>query len=259
MRRPAMFLAMAGLIALSCFGDDPVSTNGGGGSGIYFLWIGADMDATVDSSMPDVNWGRDGYNRVALGGQTKRSYIHFLIPDVPEGTDVMEAYVELYHGGKNEDGKTDDIDIPFTEASDTWSATEITWNNQPAFTPGGTHHIDLRSQSWSASDDLEGLVQGYFDDPDSHRGIVVYWSNLSLLIEKGFTSNNDYRRTVSDMGLSPRLLVKISLPDGKTMDDVALPPLSTGTDLDFPGQEILMLRYSSGADWPPSWDVVDGD
>jgi hypothetical protein len=257
MRYAVLVITVAALLGLRC-SSDPVSS-GGGSSDTWCLWIAADMDATVDSSMPDVNWGQDGYNRVALGGATKRSYIHFLIPNFPEGTDVTEAYVELYHGSKNEDGKTDDIEIPFQEASDTWSAPYIIWNNQPPFSPGGTHTIDLRSQSWSASDDIEGVVQAYIDDPASHRGIVVYWSDVGFTMEKGFASNNDYRRTATEMGVSPRLLVKVKLPQGKTMaDDVTLPPFPAGNDLDFPGQQVVMLRYSAGSTWPESWEAVAG-
>ena len=254
-----LLVLVTAALAIMCCSSDKVVSGGGGGSAAWCLWIAADMDATVDVTMPDVNWGADGYNRVALGTtKAKRSYIHFMIPNFPEGTSVSEAYLELYHGAKNADGMTDDIDIPFTEASDTWSADEITWNNQPAFTPGGTHHIDLRSQSWSASDDMAGVVQGYFDNPSSHRGIVLYWVNTALYIEKGFSSNNDISRTASEMGKAPRLLAKITLPEGKTMDDVTLPQFPAGTDLDFPGQEILMLRYSSGSDWPADWEVIAG-
>lgn len=258
MKHVVLVVAFASLAVLSCSTDNPVDS-GNGASGTVYLWIGADMDATVDFSMPDVNWGADGYNRVALGtNKAKRSYIHFMIPNFPEGTTVLEAYVELYHGGMNEDGMTDDLEIPFQEASDTWSADEITWNNQPSFTPGGTHTVDLISQSWSPSDDITAEAQAYFDDPDSHRGIVVYWADIGMSIEKGFSSNNSLSRTADDMGEAPRLLAKITLPDGKTMDDVSLPQFPAGTDLDFPGEEILMLRYSSASDWPEDWDVIDG-
>jgi hypothetical protein len=258
MKSVVLLLVFASLAVLSCSSSNPVDS-GNGTSGAVYLWIAADMDATVDVTMPDVNWGADGYNRVALGTtKAKRSYIHFMIPNFPEGTTVLEAHVELYHGGKNEDGQTDDIDIPFTEASDTWRADEITWNNQPAFTPGGTNTIDLISQSWSASDGYRAQTQAYFDDPSSHRGIVVYWATTSLYIEKGFSSNNSHTRTADDMGEAPRLLAKIQLPDGKTMDDVSLPSFPDGTDLDFPGEEILMLRFSSGSDWPDDWNVIKG-
>jgi hypothetical protein len=103
------------------------------------------------------------------------------------------------------------------------------------------------------------VVQGYFDNPSSHRGIVVYWANMSLPIEKGFASNNDISRTAASMGKAPRLLARIRLPEGKTMDDVTLPSFPSGTDLDFPGEEILMLRYSSASDWPDDWGVIDGN
>jgi len=257
MKHLLVLLAFVALAAISCSTDNPVSSGGDASGGVY-LWIAADMDATVDMTMPDANWGNDGYNRVALGEiKAKRSYIHFMIPNFPEGTTVLEAHVELYHGGMNEDDATDEINIPFTEASATWRADEITWNNQPAFTPGGTHVIDLKSQSWSASDDYKSETQAYFDDPSSHRGIVVYWAATWLSIEKGFSSNNSIARTAADMADTPRLLAKIRLPEGKTMsDDVTLPPFPDGTDLSFPGEEILMLRYSSASDWPEGWEVV---
>lgn len=259
MRHSLILLAVAVLAVTACSSNNPVTSNGDG-SGVVYLWIGADMDATVDITMPDVNWGNDGYNRVALGTtKAKRSYIHFMIPNFPEGTTVLEAHLELYHGGKNADGVTDEIDIPFLEASDTWRADEITWNNQPAFTPGGTHFIDLISQSWSASDDYGPEVQAYINDPSSHRGIVVYWASTALYIEKGFSSNNSITRTAAAMGEAPRLLAKIRLPEGKTMSDVTLPTFPEGTDLSFPGEEILMLRYASASDWPEDWDVIDTD
>ena len=256
------YFALVPVIALattlSCAVDNTVN-QGGDGAGTMYVWTGADMDATADITTPDVNWGGDGYNRVALAtNKGKRSYIHFMIHNFPEGTTVLEAHMELYHGAKNEDGMTDDIDIPFQEAGAAWSAMEITWNNQPPFTPGGSHTIDLISQSWSPSDDIAGIVQGYIDDPSSHLGVVVYWVNQALYIEKGFSSNNDISRTAASMGKAPRLLAKINLPDGKTIDDVTLPGFPAGTDLDFPGEEILMFKYSSAADWPADWNVVTG-
>jgi len=87
---------------------------------------------------------------------------------------------------------------------------------------------------------------------------VVYWANTGMSIEKGFSSNNSITRTANDMGEAPRLLAKIRLPDGKNMNDVTLPQFPAGKDLDFPGEEILMLRYSSASDWPEDWDVTGG-
>ncbi len=91
------------------------------------------------------------------------------------------------------------------------------------------------------------------------KGIVVYWSDLSLGIEKGFYSNNYMGRTASEMGYSPRLLVKMKLPAGKDINDVSLPSLPSNSDLDFPGQQILMMRYAASSAWPESWNVEAGN
>jgi len=207
----------------------------------------------------DLNFGQHGDLVVALWQlAAKRTYIHFLIPNVPQGTQVLEAYLELYHPGEREDGYSDDVSIPFQEATEEWTPMELTWNNQPPFSPSGRHYIDLKSQSWAGSDNISDMVQGYFDDPSSHKGIVVYWSNVAIPLEKGFYSNNYIGRTASDMGLSPRLLAKIKLPPGKSISNVTLPPLPSATDLGFPGQQVLMMRYATGTDWPDDWDVQVG-
>ena len=218
----------------------------------------AGLDGLVWYEYPESSWGQDGYMRVAFMGDNKRSFVHYHLPILPEGTQILEAYMELYHGGKNEDGYTDDLDIMVQRASDTWSPETLTWNNQPSFTRSTEFYIDLRSQAWSASTDIVEIVREMFDDPDAYYGFIVeFWSSsITHGIEKGFDSNN-YSRTADDLKHSPRLLVKIELPLGKTTDDIILPPLASDNDLDFgEGVEILMLRYSGGSDWPSTWNVV---
>ncbi len=261
-----LYVLIAGAVFLTACSKTSTTGPGGGSLGdTWCLWIGADMDTYVSCGRSagcdegDLNFGQHASLVVALWElAAKRTYIHFLIPNVPQGTEVLEAYLNLYHGGKNEDGHSDDVSTPFQEATEAWTPMELTWNNQPSFSPGGRHYIDLKSQAWSGSDNISDMVRGYFDDPSSHKGIVVYWSNVAIPIEKGFYSNNYTGRKADDLGLSPRLLVKIKLPSGKTINDVTLPPLSADTDLDFAGQQVLMMRYSPGSDWPEDWDAQIG-
>ncbi len=245
------------ILLLTLFACSSSTTSGPTSSGTVFLWIGADKDTWIWQQSPDNSWGQDGYVRIAYANDIKRGYVHFPIPDLPEGTTIDEAYLELYHPGKNSDGQTDDIEIDVQRMNFEWSPSELTWNNQPAFTAAAQFTIDLRSQAWSSSDDIVTMIRDIFDDPANFHGFTIFWQrNAGFNIEKGFSSNN-YDRTADDMKKAPRLLVKITLPDGKSTDDISLPPLIDDNDLDFPaGTEILMLRYSGGNSWPDSWEVV---
>ena len=236
-------------------------------SGTVFLWIGADKDAYVSCGRPsgncpeqDLNFGQEEYLSVAFSSVAiKRVYVHFLIPELPDGTEIQEAYLELYHPGKNEDGKTDDINIPVVRAVSDWSPLDITYATQPnSFPASYEFELTLNSQYWSGSTDIVTIVREIFNNPEAYHGFVLYWDEQSLGIEKGFYSNNYIDRTADDLAQSPRLLVKIRLLDGKTNDDISLPPIPTDNDLEFSGQEVLMMRYAGGEDFPESWNVTKG-
>jgi len=252
-------LGLSGLVFISC-GILPTGT-GDEESGTVYLWIGADKDTYVSARESNRNFGGNGFLVVA-GNQDlsiiKRSYVHFLIPNLPEGTEIEEAYLELYHPGKNEDGKRDDISIPVVRAVKNWSPLTMTYDDQPnSFPSSHEFSLNLRSQAWSGSDDIVSLVRQIFDNPDTFHGFVLFWPDVQLLgIEKGFYSNNSQDRTAGDMGRSPRLLVKVTLPDGKSTDDITLPPFPSDNDLEFDGQDVQMLRYAGGDDWPEDWNVA---
>lgn len=240
-----------------------------GNSNIVYLWIGANADAftwcgfqTAGCPYGDANFGKNGTLPVAFTQlDLKRTYVHFDLPGLPDGTEVEEAYLELYHAGKNEDGRTDDINIPVATVPSAWDPMTITHNNQPfQQTPSGFTSIDLRSQAWSATPNIDVHVTDMFANPSTNFGFAVYWPTMNPPTEKGFYGINDIRRKRNDLGLSPRLLVKVVLPDGQTVADITLNPLLSSTDIAPAGSgPILMVRTASGGDsWPDSWDVVAG-
>lgn len=254
---------LCAVMSLSC--DEQTSSSGPAddGSREWCLWIGADKDTyvscgrTVPCTEGNLNFGGSAELIVANWElANKRSYVHFLIPNVPEGTEVLEAYLELFHGGANEDGKTDDIRIPVQTAQASWDPNILTWNTAEPFQPGGNFHLNLRSQAWCNSDEIASMVQGYLDNPATHHGFILHWFAPSPRIEKGFYSLNHIYRTAQDLWRSPRLLVRIRLPEGHTFSEVSLPPLPSDNDVPFEGQEVLMLRFSPGSDWPDDWEVV---
>lgn len=234
------------------------STGTSGNSQTWCLWIGADKDTYVWLEYPDSQWGKQGYLAVAYLGDHKRSFVHFVLPNLPDGTEILEAYMELYHGGQNEDGYSDDLDILVQRASGSWSPETLTWNNQPPFSRATEFTIHLRSRAWCGSEEIKHIVTQMFEDPENDYGFIIdfFSASITVGIEKGFHANN-FDRTASDMKNAPRLLVKVELPSGKTINDITMPPLASDNDLGFPpGTEILMLRYNNGAEWPENWNVV---
>lgn len=237
-------------------------------SGTVYLWVAADKDAYVSCGFPgsggvcpeeNLNYGAHGelvVSRSTLG--IKIAYVHFLLPHLPEGTRILESYLELYHPGQQEDGQTDDVRIPVVNATAPWHPATLTYANQPnIFGASGEFDIRLRSRAWSGSRDITDIVTPHFNNRSRFYGFAFWWPfGKNPPIEKSFYSNNDSRRTASDLGLSPRLLVKIELPAGKSTDDIVLPPLSADNDLPFNGQEVLMLRFASGSNWPAGWNVA---
>ena len=239
-------------------------------SGTVYIWIGAGKDAHVSCGRPaggcpegNTNYGLMGSLSVA-GWELaiKSAYVYFDMPQLPDGTEIQEAYFEMYHGGAREDGKTDDVLIPVARVGSTWDPRTITYNNQPNKTPGARETaINLNSQDWSGTPNIVGIVNDWMANPQSNHGLVTSWSPLQApYIEKGFYSINHPSRTLDDMGLAPRLLLKVQLPPGTDSNDIFLPAfLPVGHDLPTqPGQAITMMRTAGGAEWPADWNVRQG-
>lgn len=265
----ALFVCVLLLIAPGCSLITDSTSGGDDDSNIVYLWIGADADAFTWCALTapgcpngETNYGRNGTLPVAFTQlDLKRTYVHFDLPTLPSDTQVEEAYLELYYGSRNEDGRSDDINIPVALVPTAWDPLTITHNNQPfQSTPTGFTAINLNSQAWSGTQNIAVEVRGLFADPASNHGFAVYWPSASPPAEKGFYGINDIRRTRTDLWLSPRLLVKVVLPEGMTAADITLNPLLNTNDLNPSGAgPILMVQtFSGGDDWPDSWDVTKG-
>ena len=232
--------------------------------GEVFMWISADKDTYVSCGSPmqgcpeqNTSFGSSD-QLVAAESELaiRKSYIHFTPPALPAGAVVLEAYVELFHSGKNEDGQTDDLLLPVDLAAAAWSPQSLTFANQPnRELVGSITHLDLESQAWSSTPDIAGVAEQWISNPAANTGVVVYWFSTSQNAEKGFFSNNHSSRTPTDQGLSPRLLLRVQFAEGTSTDDMTLGTLPPDNDLDFNG-EVLMVQFVSATDWPAIWDVA---
>ncbi len=206
----------------------------------------------------DLNFGTSGQLVTAEGLLThKRTYVQFTNLCLPAGTELREAYLELYHSGRNEDGQTDDVDIPVQRMSYAWSPSTLTWNNAPDRndTKSSITALDLKSQAWSGSGNIASEVSDMFANPDDDHGFIVHAVGPlgPPTLEKGYYSNNDIRRKSNDLGLAPRLLLKIVLPAGTTTDDILARPMPSDNDLTGLARPVLLVRYAGGTLFPVTW------
>lgn len=268
MPRLAHATALLGALALAACTTGTSSNEGPDDTdGTVFIWLAADKDtysqcgaAGPPCPTNTTSYGTAGFVAIAYNGlEVRQGYVHFGLPNLPEGAELEEAYFEMYYAGRNEDGQTDDVLIPVGRAAGPWSPATLSRSNQPNTSLiGGEYTINLNPQSWSGTTNLADIVRAWYADPATNYGFHIYWNTLSPGIQKGFYSNNDIRRTVSDLGLSPRLLLKVRLAEGQTVSDITLPPLPSDNDLPFDGSTVLMARTSGGTDWPSSWNVRRG-
>lgn len=266
--------AFAALLAVAALaGCDPYTPAGPGGPWAVedlgdrdlFVWIGADRDAVVrctgaDCADGDVNYGLEGSLSIANEpGEAKASYVHFHLPELPEGVEIVEAYLELHHGATREDGRSDDRCLPIAPAAAAWAWDEITWNDQPntiGVGAGGPFAIALRSAAWSSTGDIAEHVAALMTGDAPNHGFALFAPGAAGgLVDKGFEATNGVSRDVDDPGRTPRLLVRVHVPDG-VEGELVVPPLSADNDLPFDGQTTVLGRVAAGDDWPEIWEAA---
>lgn len=233
-------------------------------SGVVCVWLSANKDTYASfgrvGEEAERTFGAHGSLVVATGPLGRKiAYVDFTRPVFPEGTEILLAKLELYHGGRNEDGSSDDITFSVGPVrNEPWSPATLNWNNRPD--RGGMapneFPLYLRSQAWSGTRDIAGHVREMFGRTD-HFGFVVSHHDPSSgrQVEKGFSSNNDISRKQNDQGRAPRLLLKIKLPPGATTSDIVLPFLPADHDLERLAQPVLMMRFVQADEFPASWQA----
>jgi len=265
------------IICFQFFGCKLINPSNNSSGTFTYLWIASHKDTYIscgrmsqDGSCPegnhnfgDITWLTVSRTLTGSLRTLKRTYVDFLLPTLPPGTEINKAYLELFHGGSNEDGKTDDLTLEIQLATDNWNPMTLTYNNEPYFsTTGQSHGLFLQSQNWCGSEDITQIMTDAISNPSNFYGFVVDYSTWGQVdeMEKGFRSNNHTNRTVNDLDNSPRLLLKLELPSGSSVNDIVMPPLTSDNDLGHPpGTNVLILRSSNGEDWPSDWNVVAYD
>ncbi len=143
----------------------------------------ADIDsAFVASGDPGDNFG--GSNRSLLsvgrdsaGPEKTRTLIKFDLPEMAKGNMVIGADLAFLMWDSS-NGTNADVQISAHQISEAWSATSVTWNNQPAYNSTVSDYqfipeedIDKSTAKWTYFD-ITGAVKGWVEG-EVNNGILV--------------------------------------------------------------------------------------
>ncbi len=230
-------------------------------SGTVYYWLASDADTYVECLnivAPCAGEQIDRSTNPGLvvahtPGVIKRSYINFPMPIFPDGTVIEEAYLELYHSGTNEDGKSDDINLSVTRVKPIWNAATMTFQNQPIPVESGEEFkMDLKSDDWSGTSNMAFSLQKDIVENRDLEGFVVFIRNKEPGYEKGFHSGNHSSRSLDNLGMGPRLMLKVTLPQGSSTSSVRF----NNNHFDGSSGSFFGVQYRSGINWPADWDVA---
>ncbi|MBN2772644.1 MAG: DNRLRE domain-containing protein [Prolixibacteraceae bacterium] len=262
--KPFILILLLAVLTSACdfFGkdDDPGTS---GESDVYCFWLAASKDAYVSSSLPDYNY--DGtYSLVCSHGEPnheQRFYVEFFMPQLPEGAEVLEAYINIYEDSQT--GQAGVVTIPFGEAVAEWDPYSITWNDQPNpigpfSTSAGQIGPYTTYNTWRTTDNIKGIVQKHLDDSSTNHG-WLFNNSSAIAFTRSFKSMNALdARTRTELQLGPRLLMKIKSATAISTSNIGT-ILTGSTELGNMygfGTEILVYSIQSGENWPESWNVA---
>ncbi len=232
-------------------------------SDTYLFWLAASKDAHVSSSVPEANY--DGmFSLISSHGdpnKEQRFYIKFFMPQLPEGAEVLEAYINIYEDSQT--GQAGTVTIPVGEAVAEWDPYEITWINQPnpigAFSTAAKEIQSYMTYNmWRTTGDIKEIAQKHLDDPDSNFG-WLFNNQSTTPFTRSFKSMNALdARTQTELQLGPRLLMKVKSSTPLTTATIGT-TITGSTELGNMygfNTDILVYRIESGEEWPEEWEVA---
>ncbi len=268
------------LLVLFIFGsiagckNNPIASSGTSTTP-YAIWIAAVTTTYISDAPTDTgsNFMLQGYSTIQLWdipgivSHHEVSYVRFVLPSLPAGSTIDSAYFELYHAATDEDGTTDATQFWVSEVGTGWGADTMTWNNGPDhgkyFQPPSPMVCPLHSVDWCGTTDISSIVHKWFTNPATNTGFRLDLANQKNFY-KAFNSNRTFTRTDSTLGLAPRLLLIVRIPD-----TASLAPLRTFAQLP-PDANVRLGTYSrrtnlvimdsiqAGSDFPSSWNAKKG-
>ena len=238
-----------------------------------WIWLAADQDTSARCQAPgciggDFPFGSDpdllaSTEPADLG----RTYVQFTMPNLPTGSVIEEAYLELFQSGAV--GTFGQQTVSVVPVEDPWRPGTLTYNSQPRSFPGINEFETTPSgngSGWWTSPNLKVYADYKLANPQLNYGFVTT-SVRDLSKPPGqqdtgivrFRSNNHSSRTVTTVGQAPRFVLRVTLPAGSTVADVTIPPLAPGHDLlTNPAGQSARALISEGPTVPTGWNVGAG-
>ena len=215
--------------------ESELAPSGGGGqacTGRTERPVPADYDSWISQSAQGANFGGDSILKVgATSNGSGRALVHFPLPSVPPGCELVGATLRLYSSSAT-DGRT----LEAVRIASAWDESGVTWANQPATAgPAATTESGLDVRAW----DVLAQTRAMYTLGD--HGFLIRDGATSGSGEQSFHSSE----RVGDR--PPELVLVFDDPDGTPhaglLRDDAAEPVGRPRQLGQPGQPDQQLRH----------------
>jgi Flp pilus assembly protein TadG len=155
--------------------------------------IPASADAMIDelNKNKDSNFGLQATLTVNSenGNKNKRSLVNFALPEVPAGCKISTAYLRLYATSISTNSRI----LQAIRASDNWTETAVTWNNQPGIT-GTPSTVTITSTSpgyiqWDVTNNVLAMYSSGTNNGFQIRDATESASGTEQFISREGSSN----------------------------------------------------------------------
>ncbi len=214
-------------------------------------------DAVIWSFRPLENYGTHpdflAYGWTWNGRETViRSFIDFDLSAIPQGEELMDARLSLFHNHESANaGHAGDNIAVIKAITGPWAEESLTWVNQPAVSD--TEEVLLPVSVTADQDyldiDVTDLVRPMYAAPNAYHGF-----RISMAIERAYRSmkfcSSDF---MADSTRRPRLEITLRVPPAEDTTSVPKPRVTITPN---PFDDHLLIRHLDGPYTVTIWDVL---
>jgi Concanavalin A-like lectin/glucanases superfamily len=180
-------------------------------------------DSFISSFVPNTNHGTSNYMGPYAGTQggitnLNRTFVAFDLSSIPTNAVVDSAYLNLYYSqavidifypqSTYFDGHVGDTRFWVQKITQPWSASTITWNNQPTATTINQIGIPVHtSKTQNYKIDVKNFVQDMVLNPVNNHGFMLKLQNETPYTLVALTSSDD-----ANPNIRPKIQVYYRLP-----------------------------------------------
>ena len=163
-------------------------------------------DASIKQYTPNTNYGTDSLivrNKYGGGGQgiyEDDILIKFDLSDIPSGTEIISASLNLYYYRWTENNPAGRR-LNLHRITSSWQENTVTWNTRPSYTSVVTSYSFVPSSTYNwmemdATSDVQDFVNGYETNYGWQIMDETYWGTYDIpaawFRQKEYGSNKPY-------------------------------------------------------------------